>query len=214
MSKSIYISEKFNSDPVGFLANVTDLNAHLPKLRQRGDALFLLNGLVTYRSLSNDRKIAYMAYVSSLDDRSLGSKFYSLVALQVANPYWYSWSLTDIELREMHDFNADVASHLKVLGVGTAASFSLTKGANTFFDLLKTGSKESAIKLAKSMTNFELGEKTVSRFTGSASAMRMGGHVTSYLTVMGAVLYVCAQKDSERAKHELLRRGLLTTDDL
>lgn len=214
MSQSIYISEKFQADPVGFLASVTDLTAYLPKLRSRPDALFLLNGLITYRSLSNDRKIAYMAYVSGLDDRSFGSKLYSLAALQVANPYWYSWGLTDIELREFHDFNADVASHLQVLGVSTAASFSLAKGANTFFDLLKTGSKESAIKLAKSMTNYDLGEKAVSRFTGNTSKIKAGGHITSYLTLMGAVLYVCAQKDSARAKEELLRRGLLTIDDL
>lgn len=148
-----------------------------------------------------------MSYVHNLSgNRALGIKFYELAAQQIVQPYWYAWSLTDEELRELFHFSKDISKFLTILGLSSLGSSTISarSTSDTLLDISKKGLKSALLNKTKSTLNMDLGQKT-SKGSGVALA---------FVSIFASIMYKSAQYDESRSMKELLRRGILRVSDV
>lgn len=148
-----------------------------------------------------------MKYVHNLsDDKALGIKFYEIVAQQIAQPYWYAWSLTDEEIRNLLEHSKEVSYWLNKSGMASffsAGSYSAKSISDAMLDISKKGIKKSVKSAFKSVLNMDFGEKI------SKSAALPAG----FVTIMASLLYESSEHDIVRSKDELIRRGIIRVED-
>lgn len=148
-----------------------------------------------------------MSYVHNLSgNRALGIKFYELAAQKIAQPYWYAWSLTDEEIRNLLENSKEVSYWLSKSGIASffsAGSYSAKSISDAMLDVSKKGIKKSVTSAFKSALNMNFGEKI------SKSAAVPAG----FVTIMASLMYESSEHDISRAKDELIRRGIIRLED-
>lgn len=194
-----YVSDEVIKDPIGFLAKVVGLEAYLPELRKRGDAQYLLTTLISFRAASQKTRMEFISYLRSNKANPLDSKIHTMAMYTAVNPYWFSWSLTDRELREFYDSNKEFTTALQYLGIGTGGA-----NAVALADYLSTissyGWQKGTKKAIYAATNGPLGEKVASSLIKNSSKTLSAGKATSVVTILVMLLYMSSKTNETLAK--------------
>ncbi|AXX59595.1 hypothetical protein [Vibrio vulnificus] len=139
---------------------------------------------------------------------------YSLVSQVVANPYWFSWSLSDNELREFFDTNKGVNDTLKVVGLEITVPLTVAGVAAFLYSANEKGlivtTQKASDQLKRAVTSSpvaQIGEKM-------GLTKQVASRASAILVVMVSVIAYQTNLNAKDAQKELLRRGLLKADDL
>ncbi|MET2901083.1 hypothetical protein ABXV22_22700 [Vibrio rotiferianus] len=108
---------KIGADPVKYYASLIGMEKHESRLKKQANAIPIMTGIVLYRQLPKNKQSQILKQILGMSDNQLKASLYRLVSQVVANPYWFSWSLSDSELREFFDTNKGVTDALKVVGL-------------------------------------------------------------------------------------------------
>jgi len=208
-----YVSDEVIKDPIGFLAKVVGLEAYLPELRKRGDAQYLLTTLISYRAASQKTRMDLIRHVSVNIQNPLDRKIHTMALYTAVNPYWFSWSLTDKELRNLYDSNKEFTSIMQKLGFGVGSA-NVMAMVDFLSEVNSAGLKQGLKKSVYASTNGPLGEKVASKFTKNSSKAISTGKMSSVVTILAMLLYASSEANESMAKEELYERGLIRKSDL
>ncbi|EJG0483244.1 hypothetical protein AB8I23_004992 [Vibrio alginolyticus] len=205
---------KIAADPVKYYTRLIGMEKYEARMRQEPNAITIITGIVLYRELPKNKQSEVLKLILALNDGQLKASLYGLVSQVVANPYWFSWSLSDRELREFFDTNKDVTNILK--GLGIDFSLPLTAAGISAFLLssaqqgVKSASKEVATQLKKQVTSSPVAQ--IANRLGVTK--QVAGKASAILVVMVSVIAYQTHLNAKDARKELLRRGLLQPEDL
>lgn len=205
---------KVGSDPVKYYASLIGLEKYESRLKKHASAIPIMTGIVLYRQLPKNKQSMILKQILGLSDNQLKASLYALVSQIVANPYWFSWSLSDSELREFFDTNKEVNDALKIVGLDISIPLTVA-GVSAF---LYSASEKGLIGASQSVSNQLKKAITSSPVAQIGSKMGLTRQVASrasaVLVVLVSVISYQTSSNANDAQKELLRRGLLKVDDL
>jgi len=202
-------NKEFQQDPIAYLARVTGLESFLPQLRNTEEPLYLLSGLILYRSLPQNEKIKLMRAYTNLENKGLVQKFRSTAANLVVNPYNYPWSLNDQELRDAYEIYKDVFSTASELSLGSALLNPSAKDFAVFLLNSSKGSIKSAVsEHTKSALNTDISNKIF-----KSNAKKIGSIAMATVTFTATFVAKLNDISMKQSKIELNRRHSLKDAD-
>ncbi|KPZ51614.1 hypothetical protein AN391_03963 [Pseudoalteromonas sp. P1-13-1a] len=211
--KSPYVTEQYKADPIGFLINILDAKKIENQIRNEDDILSILTGLVAYRQLSRYKQTQLNAAILAIKSGPVKEYLYGLVAQLAFNPKWFSWSMSDKELRAFFENNKDLAKATAVLGVATVGT-SVPAILESLLNIKKTGVKAAAKDAIVKASNSEVGKAAASQFTKNSKVLIGSSYAAAYVTVISTFLWYCSSKNEADAKKELILRGLIKLEDI
>ncbi|MGY0614938.1 hypothetical protein [Vibrio sp. FJH11] len=205
---------QIGSDPVKYYARLIGMEKYEPRLKKQANAIPIMTGIVLYRQLPKNKQSLILKQILDLSDGQLKASLYALVSQVVANSYWFSWSLSDNELREFFDTNKEVNDILKVVGIDITVPLTVAGVASFLFSASEKGlpdaSQKALSQLKKAVTTSPVAQGGVKLGLTKQAASR----VSAILVVMVSVIAYQTNSNAKDAQKELLRRGLLKADDL
>lgn len=211
--KSPYVTEQYKSDPIGFLINILDAKKIEKEIRNEDGILPILTGLVAYRQLSRYKQSQVNEAILAIKSGPVKAYLYGLVGQLAFNPKWFSWSLTDKELRSFFETNKTLANASKSLGIMVVGS-SATALIEGLLQIKEVGVKSAAKDMAVKASKANIGASIAKKFTQNPRVLVGSSYATAYITVLSTFLYYCSSKNEAAAKNELILRGLIKLDDL
>ncbi len=163
MTRSVYVAAEYKEDPLGFLIKLMELTQYAKELKELDNGLYVLTGLVTFRNLNHMDKIKVNKAIHDLPRGNLLAKLTPMTAMMTANPYWYSWSLSDDELRAYYKLNDRFARSVEMLGLdfGTLSAVAL---GGALLAASESGVKSAIINTAKQNSNANLAGAAAKKF--------------------------------------------------
>ncbi|MGY5818908.1 hypothetical protein [Vibrio cincinnatiensis] len=150
----------------------------------------------------------------SLNDGQLKASLYGLVSQVVANPYWFSWSLSDKELRCFFDTNRNINDALQIVGLDVNGPMTVVGVAAFLFSAANEGLKKASQNVATQMKK-EITRSPVAEITNKLGLTKQAASTASaILVVMVSVIAYQTNSNAKDAQKELHRRGLLQMEDL
>ncbi|WP_045464422.1 hypothetical protein [Vibrio hyugaensis] len=205
---------KLGADPVKYYASLIGMEKHESRLKKQTNAIPIMSGIVLYRQLPKNKQSQILKQILGLSDNQLKASLYGLVSQVVANPYWFSWSLSDSELREFFDTNKGVTDALKVLGLDITIPLTVAGVAAFLYSANEKGvigaSQKASEQLKKTVTSSPVAQVGMKMELTKQAASR----ASAILVVMVTVIAYQTNSNAKDAQKELLRRGLLKADDL
>lgn len=182
----------------------------------------MLTGIVTYRFLSRVEKSEVMESLyqplvlqsAPASIKRVMSNLYGLPGNIVANPYWYTWSLSDQELRDYYETNLQLSRAIEYLGLDFGSSLSVAGLASGMVAVAKAGLRNSVLDTVQTKTNHELGKRVGSMLGMGAHGARSLGVQAAMVTIFAGILHAQFTNSSDQAKRELLARGLLLFEEI
>lgn len=205
---------KIGADPVKYYASLIGMEKHESRLKKQANAIPIMTGIVLYRQLPKNKQSQILKQILGMSDNQLKASLYGLVSQVVANPYWFSWSLSDSELREFFDTNKGVTDALKVVGLDITIPLTVAGVAAFLYSANEKGIIGASQKASEQL------KKTVTSSPVAQVGMKMGltkqaaSRASAILVVMVTVIAYQTSSNAKDAQKELLRRGLLKADDL
>ncbi|KHT64692.1 hypothetical protein RJ45_05130 [Photobacterium gaetbulicola] len=211
MTTARYATSKIKGNPIRFFVKLISVESFESKLKLEPNALPILTGIVMYRQLPKNRRIEVNKMVLAITDGQLKSKLYGLIGQLSFNPYWFTWSLSDTELRDFFESNKDARKVFKTLGLDINTTISVAGLAGFLYGVAKHGASEKIKDVAKkSFTNVAIAN--VGRNVGLTP--KLASTATAILIACTTVLLAQSESNAKSAKKELLKRGLLLEGDL
>lgn len=205
---------QIGADPVKYYASLIGMEKYEARLKRLAYAIPIITGIVLYRQLPKNKQSQILKQILDLSDSQLKASLYALVSQVVANPYWFSWSLSDIELREFFDTNKGVNDTLKVLGLEITVPLTVAGVASFLYSANEKGligaSQKTSKQLKRAVTTSPVAQIGVKMGLTKQVASR----ASAILVVMVSVIAYQTSSNAKDAQKELLRRGLLKADDL
>ncbi|MHA2710272.1 hypothetical protein [Vibrio owensii] len=205
---------KIGADPVKYYASLIGMEKHESRLKKQTNAIAIMTGIVLYRQLPKNKQSQILKQILGLSDNQLKASLYGLVSQVVANPYWFSWSLSDSELREFFDTNKGVTDALKVVGLDITVPLTVAGVAAFLYSANEKGlivaSQKASEQLKKTVTSSPVAQVGMKIGLTKQAASR----ASAILVVMVTVIAYQTNSNAKDAQKELLRRGLLKADDL
>ncbi|HCE2191233.1 TPA: hypothetical protein NGT20_004634 [Vibrio parahaemolyticus] len=205
---------KIGADPVKYYASLIGMEKHESCLKKQANAIPIMTGIVLYRQLPKNKQSQILKQILGLSDNQLKASLYGLVSQVVANPYWFSWSLSDSELREFFDTNKGVTDALKVVGLDITVPLTVAGVAAFLYSANEKGligaAQKASVQLKKTVTSSPVAQVGMKMGLTKQAASR----ASAILVVMVTVIAYQTNSNAKDAQKELLRRGLLKADDL
>lgn len=208
MKKSAYVSLEYKEDPLGFLIKLMDLKAFSEELKKIDNGLYILTGLITFRSLNHLDKQRINAAIQGIPRGRLLARLAPMTASITANPYWFSWSLSDEELRAYYKLNSNFAGAIEMLGL----DMNLLSVAGLAGVLLAVTEPGVTSVISKKINN-NLASSASKRFGLSGVAVQRAGIAGAIVTVFAGTMHMLSATSANDAKRELASRGLLKLED-
>ncbi|MGB1030709.1 MAG: hypothetical protein ACPGVW_13270 [Pseudoalteromonas marina] len=183
------------------------------KIRSEDGILPILTGLVAYRQLSRYKQAQVNGAILAIKSGSVKDYLYGLVSQLIFNPKWFSWSLSDEELRTFFETNKSLATATAVLGVvsvGKSVPDVLESLLNIKEAGIKSTTKEAIIKASKS----RVVNAAASQLTKNSKILSGSNYAAAYVTVLSTFIYYCSGTNQAAAKKELVLRGLIKLEDI
>ncbi|MGI2831100.1 hypothetical protein [Vibrio alginolyticus] len=202
------------ADPIKYYAKLIGMEKYLSRLRQQANSVVIMTGIVLYRELPKNKQSEVLRKILDLPDNQLKSALYGLASQVVANPYWFSWSLSDKELRKFFDTNNDVTDAIKLIGIDITIPITVASVAGVLYKVSEKGVKEAPRHISKQF------KKTITSTVVTQVASKVGLNETNakrasaILVIMVSIIACQTHSNSKSAQEELLRRGLLKAGDL
>ncbi|MBU2972653.1 hypothetical protein KO527_25275 [Pseudoalteromonas sp. C2R02] len=217
--QSSYVTQIYKNDPLKFLIKVMDLTHFSKNLEKINSSLYILTGISTYRNLPPLEKQKINAQVLALKkiDGPLCGKLYGLIAQLNANPYWFSWSLSDSELRSFFEVNSEAKTALGYIGIQPSSLLTVSGIAAIVLGISKNGLYGGVKEVASARINYTNARditQQLSKNKISAPGATKIGLAAAFVTVFASVLLAATSSNYESAKKELLLRGLLESDKI
>ncbi|EGR7978110.1 hypothetical protein M2H39_21675 [Vibrio vulnificus] len=205
---------KIGADPVKYYASLIGMEKHESCLKKQVNAIPIMTGIVLYRQLPKNKQSQILKQILGLSDNQLKASLYGLVSQVVANPYWFSWSLSDSELREFFETNKGVTDALKVVGLDITVPLTVAGVAAFLYSANEKGligaAQKASVQLKKTVTSSPVAQVGMKMgLTKQAASL-----ASAILVVMVTVIAYQTNSNTKDAQKELLRRGLLKADDL
>lgn len=205
---------KVGSDPVKYYAKLIGLERYESRLKKQAVAIPIMAGIVLYRQLPKNKQSMILKQILDLVDNQLKASLYALVSQIVANPYWFSWSLSDSELREFFDTNKGVNDALKVVGLDITIPLTVA-GVSAFLYSASEKGLIGASQSASSQLRKAITSSPVARIGSKMGLTKQAAsRASAILVVLVSVIAYQTNSNANDAQKELLRRGLLKADDL
>ncbi|WP_237358395.1 hypothetical protein [Vibrio owensii] len=148
---------KIGTDPVKYYASLIGMEKHESRLKKQTNAIPIMTGIVLYRQLPKNKQSQILKQILDMSDNQLKASLYGLVSQVVASPYWFSWSLSDSELREFFDTNKGVTDALKVVGLDITIPLTVAGVAAFLYSANEKGvigaSQKASEQLKKTVTS-------------------------------------------------------------
>ncbi|EOX3945969.1 hypothetical protein NB568_08570 [Vibrio alginolyticus] len=212
-----YKLENAVQEPVVYLANLMNLQAHIPFIRKNKDCILpVLSGVLLYRQLNHTEKRNVLPQAKALGNVKFFGAIQTLLAQNLANPAWNKWCLSDGELRNYFESNKLVSELIGTWFFTVEPKLEVAFLASSIFSLVTVGIGNHAIEasgggiakqsltLASKKTGISVSQTTISNIGRSAVIV----------TVLASVMKMMTDTEVKKAREELLRRGLLTVRDL
>lgn len=207
-----YTFDQIEQKPAVWLAELVGLEPWMMGYVERNPKEYypLLVGIIVYRQLGHIEKQRVMEMIQlnvrpgyGTDHRRIVSHLQGLVALEIANPYWAPYSLSDRELREWKNFSTKVADYVQSTGlVASLPEASILGVAGALIHV----KEEGILSFSKEILQINLIDKISGKklhFTAGAGAV-----------MIATFFYQSSHAESESARHELFRRQLLRESEL
>lgn len=216
MSRSFYFISQYRSDPLGFLIELMHLKAHEKQLRQAGNSLYLLTGILTYRCLPRSGKTEVTTSIYNVmtsrnephEIRMTMGHLYGVISNLSANPHWYCWSLTDQELREYYNVNKSFSGAIEALGLDIDVGCSVSALAAGILAASKKGLRTTLAASIRSRLNMGLAA-SIGKPAGQYLAFSL-----AMVTVFAGVMHAMTSESAQQGRRELMARGLLRLEEI
>lgn len=212
MARSVYVAAEYKEDPLGFLIKLMDLTQYASELKRLSNGLYLLTGILTFRSLNHIDRMKVNKAILDLPRGYLLAKLAPMTAQMIANPYWFSWSLSDDELRSYYKLNNDFASSVEKLGLDFSSLTAVTLGG-ALLAASESGVKTAIVNAAKQGSNSNLAGAAAKKFGASGVTVQRAGVAAAIVTVFAGCMHALTSTGANNAKKELAMRGLLKLED-
>ena len=142
-----------------------------------------------------------------------------IVTLSAVQPYWFTWSLSDQELRDYYELNDSFQEALSYIGFETP-TLTVAGLAAVIYQLFKKKTPTESKKAVKNIIKERLGYTTGKEVAGiferklSPQLIRKGGLAGATVYILGSVMLASTRNSAEQAKKELILRGLLKFDEV
>lgn len=222
MPQSPYVTAQYRDDPLGFLIELIRLDAHEKALRKLDSSLYLLIGLTAHRHLPQVEQVAITREIyhhlvgrdTPRDIRSAMDRLYGIIGQLRVQPYWFSWSLSDSELRSYYETNRDFANAIERLGLDFGVqALSVTGLAAGLVKLSQNGIGSTVTSGLRRSLNVNLAEQ-LAKESMRANLMRASGIGAAMVTVFASILHVQWSRSERQARRELMARGLLRLSEM
>ncbi|MCG3760905.1 hypothetical protein EXA21_15760 [Vibrio cincinnatiensis] len=205
---------RINTDPVKYYASLIGMGKYESRLKKQPNALSIMTGIILYRELPKNKQSEVLRQILSLNDGQLKASLYGLVSQVVANPYWFSWSLSDKELRCFFDTNRNINDALQIVGLDVNVPMTVVGVAAFLFSAANEGLKKASQNVATQMKK-EITRSPVAEITNKLGLTKQAASTASaILVVMVSVIAYQTNSNAKDAQKELHRRGLLQMEDL
>lgn len=199
------------TDPIKHFSFLVGLDKHLSVLQKdESKVLKLLTGIVLYRQLSRLDKQKTLEIAQSYNNPALFSSVQQIVALNIANPNWNMWSLSDQELRSFFNSNKAVYDFISKWLITVDGKFE----AGFMIGAIYAIASEGPSSFIKGQAAIPALEAALSKLKISTSATKASGRAFLALVLMASVMKKFKDVEIKQAKIELLNRGLLQPGDL
>ncbi|WP_010323827.1 hypothetical protein [Marinobacterium stanieri] len=210
-------------DAVDFLIKLMELQKFREPIKSHEDSFSILAGIIIFRHLDRSNQIRINKEIINLihtpEYYNLGQKLRDIATLSAVQPYWFTWSLSDQELRDYYELNDSFKEALSYIGFDTP-HLTVAGLAGIIYQLLKKKSPKGSMQAAEKIIKERIGYKTGKEVAGivgkklSPQLIRKGGLAGATVYILGAVMLASTKNSSEQAKKELLLRGLLKIDEV
>lgn len=217
---SRYVTADFKAAPVLALAELMGFRGHELVYIENAPELYapILTGLASHRHLSRFEQRAVNQRIMRLPVNQQ-DRYFGLLAAQRVQPFWFMWSLSDEEVRSFFEYNKATAQFTKQFNIFALSSITAGGVATAAYEVSQKGAKEAANDTARKLLKSPLAEKVAEMFAKRFSvdkkelAIGLGAGASASIIVISA-LNIMANKSSERAKRELIARGLLAYNEI
>ncbi|MCF7499918.1 hypothetical protein [Pseudoalteromonas sp. L1] len=183
------------------------------KIRNEDGILPILTGLVAYRQLSRHKQTQVNGAILAIKSGPVKDYLYGLVSQLAFNPQWFSWSLSDKELRSFFETNKSLATATAVLGVASVGK-SVPEVLESLLNIKEAGVKVAAKEAIVKATKSEVIKTAASQFTKNPKILAGSNYAAAYVMVLSTFLYYCSSTNQAAAKKELVLRGLIKLEDI
>lgn len=212
MTRTVYVAAEYKEDPLGFLIKLMDLTQYATELKGLSNGLYMLTGILTFRSLNHIDRMKVNKAILDLPRGYLLAKLAPMTAQMIANPYWFSWSLSDDELRSYYKLNNDFARSVEKIGLDFSSVTVLTLGS-ALLVASESGVKTAIVNAAKQSTNSNLAGAAAKKFGASGVSVQRAGIAAAIVTIFAGCMHALSSTSANNAKKELAMRGLLKLED-
>lgn len=206
-------------DAVDFLVNIMELQKYRVLIKKYDNSLSLLAGIITFRHLDRSNQIKINKEIVSLihspDYCKLGQKLRDIITLSAVQPYWFTWSLSDQELRDYYELNNDFQNALSYIGFELPA-LTLAGVAGLLVNIRRKKVSKAAQEAFQESSGYQLG-KDLSSVLGrdlSPRLLKTGGIAGASVFILCAVMSISTGNSANTAKKELILRSLLKMDEI
>ncbi|XOZ33585.1 hypothetical protein ACMDCT_15485 [Halomonadaceae bacterium KBTZ08] len=211
-----YVTADFKNAPLVALADLMGLKRYRDEITSSPELYApILSGIAVFRNLPDPKQRQInRAIIERVPGSHLQAQLRSRVANQSVQPYWYTWSLSDQDLREFYQFSSKTASVTNQVNPLSVPEFTVATVATGAFIMAKGGPQAVASRVAESLTKSELVIAVGQRLGMGQGALTVLSRVSVPALIVIAGLNIMAKNNAGRAKRELAARGLLAYEDL
>ncbi len=210
-------------DAVDFLVKVMELQKFREPIKSHEDSFSILAGIITFRHLDRSNQIRINREIVNLihtpEYCKLGQKLRDIVTFSAVQPYWFTWSLSDQELRDYYELNDSFQETLSLIGFETP-TLTVAGLAAVIYQLFKKKTPKKTKNAAKNIIKERLGYTTGKEVAGifgkksSPQLIRKGGLAGATIYISGAVMLASSRNNADQAKKGIILRGLLKIDEV
>ncbi len=202
------------ADPVKYYARLIGLEKYELRLREQENSVVIMTGIILYRELPKNKQSDVLRKILNLPDPQLKASLYGLVSQVVANPYWFSWSLSDQELREFFNTNSEVTDVMKMVGIDMTIPVTVASVAGVLYVFSEKSVKDAPRHLSKQFKGAITLTVVTKMGTNLGLNKQAAKRASAILVLMISVIAYQTSSNAKSAQKELLRRGMLKMEDL
>jgi len=210
-----YVTADFKNASLHALADLMGLGQYKEQIGSSPEIYTpILNGIAVYRHLGAADRISVNRMIHNNVRGMLFQKLIGLVADQSVQHFWFTWSLSDIELMDFYSFSKKKLELTSQFNPIELPDVTVLGVAGAVYGMSKQGSRAYAREKIESLKNTELFEAVAERL-GFTKKLAAGIGILSVPTIIViSGLNIMAKGEHDKARRELAARGLLVYREL
>ncbi len=212
---SRYVTSDFQKAPLLALADLMGLKKFSLEIAANPEVYGpILSGIATFRHISPAQKMNVQRSIVTKVPRPIVAPLRTLISDQSVQTYWYTWSLSDKELREFYQFSlrtAETTDQFDIIDLPTPTVATL---AGAVYLIADKGVKAFASEIISSTLKAPIVQETAKKIGWGPALVEVAGAVAVSSLICVSVVNFMAHKQSENTKRELAARGLLAYSEI